>query len=404
MFNAGHKFDIVDLWQHCERILKAYISHETCLQVANLAMDCHSSLLTQACAAFLESLETEEDGHALAQELHAVLFPPELPPDQCPSHPIKWVSHPIDCCSSYPLLDDWDEDDYDSSLEDEEASLTEVEHVTYQPAHIDADVKGLTLSANGGTGAHQGAEGARVGVGACGDRGLQSCHIALQGTPEPGNAHRPSRPHCAPSGSLALPSLARPTATWQLQPTGHKALALAWAAAGGKAIGLHLHAVADAGRLRNLQLLCQLPILLLFERGLCRSQQVTAGISGHLLAEDAALRTPHALAYSALSLLMLETPEMSAGIMGNAEWPLQHQQRQCRVRRSIRSAGDPSSPSLRPDALKAHAQAGTTSNSSSKQPPGSFIVSAQATFTRQQTLPSFSRQLCSNEKWSTGQT
>ena len=47
MFNAGHKFDIVNLWQHCERILKAYISHETCLQVANLAMDCHSSLLTQ---------------------------------------------------------------------------------------------------------------------------------------------------------------------------------------------------------------------------------------------------------------------------------------------------------------------------------------------------------------------
>ncbi len=61
-----------------------------------------------------------------------------------------------------------------------------------------------------------------------------------------------------------------------------------------------------------------------------------AGISGHLLAEDAALRTPHALAYSALSLLMLESPEMSAGIMGNAEWPLQHQQRQCRVRLSIR--------------------------------------------------------------------
>ena len=44
-------------------------------------------------------------------------------------------------------------------------------------ADADADVKGLTLSANGGTGAHQGAEGARVGVGACGDRGLQSCHI-----------------------------------------------------------------------------------------------------------------------------------------------------------------------------------------------------------------------------------
>ncbi len=47
-------------------------------------------------------------------------------------------------------------------------------------ADADADVKGLTLSANGGTGAHQGAEGARVGVGACGDRGLQSCTTAQQ--------------------------------------------------------------------------------------------------------------------------------------------------------------------------------------------------------------------------------
>ncbi len=47
LFKAGHKLDIADLWQHCERILKAYVSHETCLQVANLAMDCHSSLLTQ---------------------------------------------------------------------------------------------------------------------------------------------------------------------------------------------------------------------------------------------------------------------------------------------------------------------------------------------------------------------
>ncbi len=47
LFKAGHKLDIVDLWQHCERILKAYISHETCLQVANLAMGCQSSLLTE---------------------------------------------------------------------------------------------------------------------------------------------------------------------------------------------------------------------------------------------------------------------------------------------------------------------------------------------------------------------
>ncbi len=64
-----------------------------------------------------------------------MLFPPELPPDQCPSHPIKFVSHPIDCYS-YPLLDDWDEDDYDSSLENEEDSLTEVEHGRHQPASI----------------------------------------------------------------------------------------------------------------------------------------------------------------------------------------------------------------------------------------------------------------------------
>ena len=47
MFKAGHKLDIADLWQHCERILKAYVSHETCLQVADLGMNCHSSLLTE---------------------------------------------------------------------------------------------------------------------------------------------------------------------------------------------------------------------------------------------------------------------------------------------------------------------------------------------------------------------
>ncbi len=47
MCKAGHKLDIAVLWQHCERILKAYVSHETCLQVANVAMDCHSSLLTE---------------------------------------------------------------------------------------------------------------------------------------------------------------------------------------------------------------------------------------------------------------------------------------------------------------------------------------------------------------------
>ncbi len=45
-------------------------------------------------------------------------------------------------------------------------------------ADADADVKALTLSANGETGAHQGAEGVRVGVGACGDRGPQSCTTA----------------------------------------------------------------------------------------------------------------------------------------------------------------------------------------------------------------------------------
>ena len=75
-----------------------------------------------------------------------MLFPPELPPpsvrecnslplDQCPSHSIECTSHPIGC-SSHPLLDDWDEDDYDSSSEEKEVSLTEVEHGRYQPAPI----------------------------------------------------------------------------------------------------------------------------------------------------------------------------------------------------------------------------------------------------------------------------
>jgi len=48
-------------------------------------------------------------------------------------------------------------------------------------ADADADVKGLTLSANGETGAHQGARGPRVGVEGCGDRGgPQSCTTAQQ--------------------------------------------------------------------------------------------------------------------------------------------------------------------------------------------------------------------------------
>ncbi len=63
-------------------------------------------------------------------------FPRPIPPpvvsshpvDECPSHPLECASHPIDCFS-HPLLDDFDEDDYDSSPEEEEeASMTEVEH------------------------------------------------------------------------------------------------------------------------------------------------------------------------------------------------------------------------------------------------------------------------------------
>ncbi len=52
------------------------------------------------------------------------------------------------------------------------------------------------------------------------------------------------------------------------------------------------------------------------------------------------------------------------------------------TRASTEAAGGPFSPSLRPDAMKAQAQAGTanSSNSSSKKPPGSFIAPAQATF------------------------
>ncbi len=70
-----------------------------------------------------------------------MLFPPPIPPpvvsshpvDECPSHPLECASRPIDCCS-HPLLDDFDEDDYDSSLEEEEeASMTEVEHGSQLP-------------------------------------------------------------------------------------------------------------------------------------------------------------------------------------------------------------------------------------------------------------------------------
>ena len=51
---------------------------------------------------------------------------------------------------------------------------------TQAHADADADVKALTISANGDTGAHQGAEGPRVGVEACGDWGPQSCTTAQQ--------------------------------------------------------------------------------------------------------------------------------------------------------------------------------------------------------------------------------
>ncbi len=44
-----------------------------------------------------------------------------------------------------------------------------------------------------------------------------------------------------------------------------------------------------------------------------------ANMSGHLLAEDAALQTPDALAYSVLSLLMLKRPEISALPVGPAD-------------------------------------------------------------------------------------
>lgn len=47
MFWAAHKYNVTELQQHCERILKVYISCETCIQLAHLAMACHSSTLTQ---------------------------------------------------------------------------------------------------------------------------------------------------------------------------------------------------------------------------------------------------------------------------------------------------------------------------------------------------------------------
>jgi len=51
---------------------------------------------------------------------------------------------------------------------------------TEADAEADADVEALTLSASGGTGAHQGAEGGEGGVQACGDSEPQSRTTAQQ--------------------------------------------------------------------------------------------------------------------------------------------------------------------------------------------------------------------------------
>ncbi len=50
----------------------------------------------------------------------------------------------------------------------------------FADTEADADVKALTLSASGGTGAHQGAEGDAGGVQICGDLGPQSRTTAQQ--------------------------------------------------------------------------------------------------------------------------------------------------------------------------------------------------------------------------------
>lgn len=47
LFKAGHKFDISELQQHCERILKSLVSHQTCVQLAKLATECYSKILIE---------------------------------------------------------------------------------------------------------------------------------------------------------------------------------------------------------------------------------------------------------------------------------------------------------------------------------------------------------------------
>ena len=47
LFQAAHQFDIPELQQHCERAMKAFVSFDTCLDLADLALQTSSSTLAE---------------------------------------------------------------------------------------------------------------------------------------------------------------------------------------------------------------------------------------------------------------------------------------------------------------------------------------------------------------------
>ena len=66
----------------------------------------------------------------LLQELHAVLFPPDMPPPavkECSSHPVEWRSHPLGC-SSHPLVDILHGSGYCSHMDTDYVSSFEVQN------------------------------------------------------------------------------------------------------------------------------------------------------------------------------------------------------------------------------------------------------------------------------------
>lgn len=49
LLQVSHKLDIIELQQHCGRILSSFVSTDTCLQLADLARHCESSTLREVC-------------------------------------------------------------------------------------------------------------------------------------------------------------------------------------------------------------------------------------------------------------------------------------------------------------------------------------------------------------------